>query len=202
MKAGIERLRQQKADHEKKSAAAADKLAGLKETHAELEERIDAAIAAGDQVTAEKLIRNRNDVSVQLEIAEKTLALLQKPIDRAAVAAAWADDLADFQKQIDKGEKELNQLIRQAVEKALAIADTINASWEARQDALLLVEDGEAFTYNAGNRDFEAVHFTGDTLTKAAELLSREEQDTIRKDAGAIIDLATRDRTNIYYHRR
>jgi len=202
MKAGIERLRQQKADHEKKSAAAADKLAGLKETHAELEERIDAAIAAGDQVTAEKLIRNRNDVSVQLEIAEKTLALLQKPIDRAAVAAAWADDLADFQKQIDKGEKELNQLIRQAVEKALAIADTINASWEARQDALLLVGDGEAFTYNAGNRDFEAVHFTGDTLTKAAELLSREEQDTIRKDAGAIIDLATRDRTNIYYHRR
>jgi len=202
MKAGIERLRQQNADHEKKAAAAADKLAGLKKTHADLEEKIDAAIAAGDQVTAEKLIRNRNDVSVQLEIAEKTLATLQKPIDRAAVAAAWADDLADFQKQIDKGEKELNQLIRQAVEKALAIAETINASWDARQDALLLVGDGEAFTYNSGNRDFEAVHFTGETLTKAAELLSREEQDTIRKDVGAIIGLATRDRTNIYYHRR
>lgn len=202
MKAGIERFRQQKADQEKKAAAAADKLAGLKETRAELEARINAAIAAGDQVTAEKLIRNRNDVSVQLEIAEKTLAMLQKPIDRAAVAAAWADDLADFQKQIDRAEKELNQAIRQTVEKALAVADLINASWEARQDALHLVGDGEAFTYNAGNRDFEAVHFTGETLEKAAELLSREEQDKIRKDARGIIGLATRNRTNIYYHRR
>ena len=201
MKTGIERIRQQKADNEKKAAAAADKLAGLKKTHTDMEAKIDAAIAAGDQVTVEKLMRNKNDVSVQLEIAEKTLALLQKPIDRAAVAAAWADDLADFQKQIDKGEKELNQLIRQAVEKALAIADTINASWEARQDALLLVGDGEAFTFNAGNQDFETVHFTGDTLINVAQLLSREEHDTIRKDAGAIIGLATRDRTNIYYHR-
>ena len=66
---------------------------------------------------------------------------------------------------------------------------------------MLLVGDGEAFTYNAGNFDFEAVHFTGETLTKAAELLSGEEQDTIRKDAGAIIDLATRNRTNLFYHR-
>lgn len=202
MKTGIERFRQQKADNEKKAAAAAEKLNALKETRAELETRIDAAIKDGDEANAEKLIRSRIDVDVQIEITQKTLANLEQPIDRAAVAAAWEDDLSDFQRQIDKAEKELGQLIRQAVEKALVVADTINASWEARQDALLLVGDGEAFTYNAGNQDFEAVHFTGDTLTNVVELLSREEQDTIRKDAGAIIGLATRDRTNIYYHRR
>ena len=143
MKTGIERLRQLKAENDKKVAAAAEQLKALKESREELETRIDSAIKDGDQVTAEKLIRSRIDTDVQIEIMQKTLVNLEQLIDRAAVAAAWADDLRDYQKQIDKGEKELAQLIRQAVEKALAIADTINASWDARCDALRLVDDEE-----------------------------------------------------------
>lgn len=202
MKAGIERLRQQKADQEKKVAAAADKLAGLKETHADMEARIDAAIAAGDQATAEKLIRNRNDVAVQLEVAEKTLALLQKPIDRAAAAAAWKDDLSDYQKQVDKAEKELAQLIRQVVEKALVIADTVNSSWEARADVLRLVDDQDPYSYNVGNRDFDGITFTAATLDNLREMLSADELNRIRPDAEGTLSLATRSRNNIYFGRK
>ncbi len=202
MKTGIERFRQQKADNEKKAAAAAEKLNTLNGTRAELETRIDSAIKDGDQVTAEKLIRSRMDIDVQIEIAQKTLANLDKPLDRAAVAAAWEDDLSDYQRQIDKGEKELNQLIRQAVEKALAIADAINASWDARTAALLLVNDQEPHTYNSGNNDFPGVSFTGKTLDDVSELLSREEMNKIRPDALGTIGMAIRNRTNVFFRRK
>lgn len=202
MKSGIERFRQQKADNEKKSAAAAEKLEELMGKRAELETRIDAAIKDGDQVTAEKLIRNRIDTDVQIEIAEKTISMLEISLDRAAVAAAWADDLADYQKQIDKGEKELKQLIRQAVEKTLAISDVINASWEARCDALRLVNDQEPHTYNGGNTDFPGVVCPGDTMEKVSELYTPEKRNNIRPDAAATIALALRSRTNIYFHRK
>lgn len=202
MKTGIERFRQLKAENEKKAAATAEKLNALKETRAELETRIDSAIKDGDQATAEKLIRSRIDTDVQIEIMEKTFSNLGQPIDRAAVAAAWADDLRDYQKQIDKGEKELAQLIRQAVEKALAIADTINASWDARCDVLRLVGDMEPHTYNAGNRDFSGVSLTGATLANVRDLLSAEELKAIRPDADGTINLAIRDRTNLYFRRK
>ena len=202
MKTGIERLRQLKAENDKKVAAAAEQLKALKESREELETRIDSAIKDGDQVTAEKLIRSRIDTDVQIEIMQKTLVNLEQLIDRAAVAAAWADDLRDYQKQIDKGEKELAQLIRQAVEKALAIADTINASWDARCDALRLVDDEEPHTYNAGNHDFPGVSFTGKTLNDVSELLSRDEMARIRPDASGTISMATRSRTNVYFRKR
>lgn len=202
MKTGIDRFRQLKAENERKAAAAAEKLNALKGTRTELETRIDSAIRDGDQVTAEKLIRSRIDTDVQIEIVEKTLANLEEPIDRAAVAAAWADDLSDYQKQIDKGEKELNQLIWQTVEKALAIADTINSSWDARCDVLRLVDDQEPNTFNVVNKDFPGVSFTGATLKNVCELLSVEELKKIRPDADGTIDLALMDRTNIYFRRR
>lgn len=202
MRTGIERFRQQKADNEKKAAAAAEKLQAMKENRANLETRIDAAIKDGDQVTAEKLIRSRNDADVQIEIMEKTLSNLEKPIDREKVAAAWSDDCADYQKQIEKAEKELNQLIRQAAEKALAVADLINASWDARTDALSVVNDREPYTYNSGNRDFQGVSFTGATLNNVMELLPDEDVRKIRPDARGTVRQATRDRTNIYFRLR
>lgn len=202
MKTGIERFRQLKAENDKKVAAAAEQLKALKESREELETRIDAAIKDGDQVTAEKLIRNRIDTDVQIEIAEKTISMLETSLDRAAVAAAWADDLADYQKQIDKGEKELKQLIRQAVEKTLAISDVVNASWDARCDALRLVNDQEPYTFNGGNTDFPGVAYPGTTMEKVSELYTPEERNNIRPDAAATIALAMKNRTNIYFHRK
>ena len=202
MKTGIERFRQQKADNDKKIAAAAEKVNALKKTREELEARINYSIDAGDQVTAEKLIRNRIDVDVQLEIAQRTLSALDKPIDRAVVAEAWKEDLSDFQKQIEKSEKELQRIFRQAAEKALDIANLINASWDARYAALTTVDDQEPITYNAGNHDFPAVSFTAKDITNASELLTQDELNKIRPDAAGIISQATRDRSNIYFKRR
>ena len=202
MKTGIERLKQQRADSDRKKAAAAEKLAELKKKRADMEAKVNAAIAEDDQVNAEKLIRARLDIDIQIEIAQKTLVNLEKSINRAAVAAAWADDLSDYQKQIDRAEKELNQLIRQAVEKALAIADAVNVSWDARTDALALIDDQEPSTYNFGNSDFPGVSFTAKTLEAVSELLSPEELKAIRPDAAGTLSLATVNRTNIYFQRK
>ena len=202
MRTGIERLKQQRADNDRKKAAAAEKLAELQKKRADMEARVNAAIAEGDQVNAEKLIRARLDIDIQIEIAQKTLASLEKSIDRAAVAAAWANDLSDYQKQIDRAEKELNQLIRQAAEKALVIADAINASWDARTEVLALIDDQEPYTYNVGNSDFPGVSFRAKTLNDVADYFSADELRAIRPDAPGTLSQATRSRTNIYFRRQ
>lgn len=202
MKSGIEQFRQLQAEKGKRAAAAAEKLNALKDIRADLESRIDAAIKEEDQASAEKLIRSRIDNDVKIEYQQKSLAILQEPIDRKAVAAAWAEDCTEYQKQIDKAEKELNQVIRQTVEKALSIADIINASWDARTSALQLVNDQEPYTYNGGNTDFPGVSYMASILNKVSELLSNEELDKIQKNAAGKIAGATRDRSNPYFHRR
>ena len=202
MKTGIERFQQQQAETSRKIATAAEKLAELKGKRADLETRVNAAIADGDQVTAEKLIRARLDTDIQIEIAQKTLASLDKPIDREAVSAAWADDCADYQKQIDKVEKELQQIIRQAVEKALAMADIVNSAWDARCSALRLVKDQEPQTQNAGNTDFATVHHKMKILRDVSGLISREELQEIRPDAAGTIGKATTDKSNIFFRKK
>lgn len=201
MKTGIERFQQQQAEINRKMATAAEKLAELKRQRADLETRVNAAIADGDQVTAEKLIRARLDTDIQIEIAQKTLASLDKPIDRASVSAAWADDCADYQKQIDKAEKELQQIIRQAVEKAIALADIVNSAWDARCSALRLVKDQEPYTYNAGNTDFATVHHKMKILLDVSGLIPRDELNNIRPDASKTIGQAATDRSNQFFRR-
>lgn len=202
MKTGIERFQQQQAETNRKKAMAAEKLAELKRQRVDLESSITAAIADGDQVTAGKLIRNRMDVDVQIEIVQKTLANLDKPIDREAVSAAWSDDCADYQKQIDKAEKELKQIIRQAVEKALAMSDIVNSAWDARCSALRLVKDQEPYTLNGGNTDFAYVSCKEKKLVNVSELLTREELQVIRPDAAGTISKAATDRSNPYFRRK
>lgn len=202
MKNEIEKFRKQKTENAKKAAAAEVNLNGLKENISTLENQIEAAIAEGDLETAEKLVRDRRDLDVKLEIAQKTIAILRnQPLNREKVASAWNTDCNDYQKQIDKAENDLRQSVRQLVEKAIAAAVLVNTARNSRCEMLELVDDQEPYTLNTGNSDFNAISFNGDFAKKIIELLDASELAQIRPDAMEEINEAARRMENPFFRK-
>ena len=200
MKNEIEKFRKQKAENAKKAAAAEANLNGLKENISTLENQIEAAISEGDMETAEKLIRDRRDLEVKLEIMQKTIDILRnKPLDREKIASAWNNDCNDYQKQIDKAENDLRQSVRQLVEKAIAAAVLVNTARDSRCEMLELVDDQEPYTFNTGNHDFNAISFDGSFAKRITKLLDVSELAQIRPDAMEAINKAAHGMENPFF---
>ena len=169
---------------------------------ADIDKRRTAAIDTDDINLVEQITRERADKLVQIEAREAINARKNAiGVSREEIAAAWAEDCGDYQKQIDKAEKEFAQIIRQAADKALVIADLVNAAWNCRVSALMLAKDEEPTSINGGNSDFTGVNFTGANLNKIRPFFDDRTWTEIRPDALMAISSATRDKFNRFYHK-
>lgn len=199
----IEKIRNKIRNMGADSAKRESELDKLRADLAALDEKRTKAIDADNYKLVEDLTRERAEMLLKIEAKEAiNTRKNEQGVTREEIAAAWADDCAEYQKQIDKAGKEYRQYIRQAAEKAVVICDLINAAWEDRVNALRLANDTEPITYNAGNNDFAGAVYNSADLLKIKPFFDEKGWQEIQPGALQSIGNATLNRTNAHFHIR
>ena len=140
MKRKIELFKQELERREQKRQETQRKLDDLQTQRNNLTAQIETAIAAEDPATAERLIRQRNELNVSVELQTLTLAnLTNQSLDVGKVSAAYRDELNDTEKQIAALTKKANHAKAELIESACEIGNLRSQATNNRWEYLQLI---------------------------------------------------------------
>lgn len=159
-----------------------------------VESDIEKAIDTADTDKVEKLTVSKRDLENKIEALQIINERNKKyAISRDEVAAEWNKEVLPMQKKIDSAEQELRAITEELACKLITFAEIITEARDKRKKVLSLIDDEEAYTINAGNLDFNYVHFSSalmehiKNMPEVHEVILKLDPNGFNKINGALI---------------